>query len=358
MRGSALRQNILLLSLLLAVPACSKISVSKVSGSTQRLEGDSKPSTPSAGNDDAIPGKDEAVVPPNNISGTFLVCVVTANANPLIFGATAQCALQDDKQVKINLTTAYSSFLWKPIVPDLNSVRSIMRELPQEAPWHLEIEIRADSPVQLKQALSGMQVSLEVRHLDGTKESITKSVVTQGDDPSWLSLDGNRLPGPSIPGGTARMGKDILALCRVYSNGGVFPGKLQKHETAPNEYICYSTRDGATIRSLAEDGRTQLNASDVLVPGKRASNELLEWVDVLPGRPLPARAYVGGVDDLGEELVVCRGKESSLPTKNDPPNDPLGEWTPGYIKASTLRCQHEYYGQKTSLMFQVLVRKP
>src|SRR6478735_2309073 len=78
---------------------CSKVTVSKVSGQSGRLESSPKASTPSTDKTDEAPAADsEKVIPPSNISGTFLVCEVSRD--PANNQATALCALREDKTQK------------------------------------------------------------------------------------------------------------------------------------------------------------------------------------------------------------------------------------------------------------------
>lgn len=337
------------LSLLFAafgLVACEKLPVSHVSGTDGRLDGDKKPAAPKSDKSDT--DKDsEAVVPPQVISGAFLVCEVQRDPPPAINQATGLCALRDEQtRTKVDLANRFMDYAWKAEVPGINTVTSSSREMPANSSWHFQVQIKAGTAAQLDMALSGVQVGLSVHHANGRSEAMAAPMMKGTDKPYWQGLS-DVWPTDAIPGGTTHMGQDMLGLCRIYAAGGVFPGKMLRGRDG-DPMRCLTSREGSVLDNRAQD-------SDTLVSGTVPWTDRLEWVAVAPGSPLPANAYIGGVDDRGEMLLICRSLEAGAPP--DPlekPNDPLGEWTPGYVKASNLLCQYEYYGPRANPAFQIL----
>ncbi|MDQ3230232.1 MAG: DUF3421 domain-containing protein [Pseudobdellovibrionaceae bacterium] len=348
-------QRTVYLILIMLTAACSKVSISKISSGTTRLESDSAP----LDGEETQSTETEKVSPPNNISDSYLVCDVQNNADPVVPEAAVLCVLRDDKtQNKVDLVASFQSHEWKSTIPDLTGITSTSREMPADSLWHWEIQIKAASPIQRDQAVRGTRVSLSVQKRDGQNETIKDQAVTAVQSVAFWSLNGNPLPAHAIPGGTQRMGMDILSICRVHSAGGVYPGKMKPHYLNPEKTICYSTKDNSTIASLGDDGSTVLLSSDALLSGTRPWADEVEWSSFSAGMPFPKNAFVGGRDDLGETLYVCRGSEAGPPpSPTDQPNDPAGEWTPGYVKISNGICQHEYHGQRSNVNYQVLVWK-
>jgi hypothetical protein len=329
--------------------ACSKVTVSNMSGQSK----DSRPIE----KDQTTSPENEAVIPPGNIAGTWLVCDVQRSGTSSK-EATSFCALRDERtQTKVNLSE-FASHEWRIASPDPSGFTSSMRELENDPSWHLAIHMKAASEAQLNLALMETRVALRVGTVGG--DQAESSTLIQGTTayPLWAELDGNTVPRQAIAGGTEHVGKVTLSICRVYANGGVFPGKLLPHFADGNKSACYTTQNNTGIESISSDARTVNFKSDVLMPGTSSFAERMEWITINPGQSLPGNAFAGGVDERGETLYVCRGSEAGPPDDpEDVPNDPLGEWTPGYVKASSGYCQHEYYGQKTSTSYQLLVLK-
>ena len=98
-----------------------------------------------------------------------------------------------------------------------------------------------------------------------------------------------------------------------------------------------------------------LYTNDVLLVNGSTAAESFTWVPSVNGT-FPANSFVTGRHPNGELLYSCRALENG-PSQdpNFPDNDPNGEFIPGYIGAGTQGCHYEFYGEKISQNYEVLV---
>ncbi|WP_141735113.1 DM9 repeat-containing protein [Oligoflexus tunisiensis] len=298
---------------------------------------------PMSKEDDA---EEEKVIPPGNISGSYLICMEMKSPTTAAPESTVNCALRDQKtNNKIALKTQYSSVQWSYEYSGSGSLNILLSELLTSPEWHVTIALKAASLEEVQAQRNAVKFLLTVQDSAGVQHQ-EASPVSMGAL-RWLALDGGRIPANAAVGGTEHDGADSLFLCRLYNNGDIIPGKMIVHYNDSSKSICYATTNNGALTSHSDDARTLIYRSDVLVITQGSFDEYFEWLPASNGLK-PAQAIISGVDPLGNPLYACRGLQA---------DDAVDEQTPGVLRPGAAGCSHEYYGVNITANYQVLAWK-
>ncbi|WP_141731852.1 DUF3421 domain-containing protein [Oligoflexus tunisiensis] len=288
---------------------------------------------------------EEGVNPPNNISGSYLVCSETKAPTDTNPESQTNCALRDQtSNNKIDLAS-FASYSWSYQAPEASSLTVTMSELPLNPEWHVVISLKAPTLAEVRDQRMNVKFFLTVQDSAGVKHQ--ESAGVSASVLQWLALDGARVPGTAILSGIDYDGTTSLYLCRVYTNNEVIPGKLINHYADPSRSMCLTTSNGANIiLSQSMDARTMLRKSDVLVINQGSFDDYFEWV-AGSGGSISARAVTSGTDVNGKPQYTCRGQRG---------NGPPGDLVPGVIRTGATVCAHLYYddGVEVTPSYQVL----
>ncbi|WP_159455200.1 DM9 repeat-containing protein [Pseudobacteriovorax antillogorgiicola] len=318
--------------------------------------------TSEAQDDDVREREDEAVSTPVNVSGAYLYCQVNQPAiadDPGIIG----CAIQDiESNEKLDLGEWNDDIVWQPQVND-SQIRIETQTQKQSSAWHALHLIQGESADQVNEAMAKIwfkaavpgRIPLESNQA-GPQEAVefVEEAATMVDQVlEWQALTGEAVPTNAVPGGSEHRGLVPFTVCRNYHSGGVIPGKLAPHHLDSSRSICRTALDGATFLSVNSQFEL-LYHYDVLV--EKPEDEY-QWISSSDGN-VPEKAVITGRLADGTALYSCRNLEAGPPpVAEDRTNDPAGEQTPGYLADGATDCVHEYYGEKRSTSYEVLVKQ-
>jgi len=137
----------------------------------------------------------------------------------------------------------------------------------------------------------------------------------------WIKAQEGQVPPNAIVAGKNRDGQ-LLYVCRVQYEGGVYPGAL-----ASDTKNC----------SISYDGKEYSLPNYEILVGVGYS-----WVTVYNGE-VPFDALLAGKEPQGNAIYICRGEINS-------------EWCPGKISTTYGGCRVPHAGKElTALWYEVLV---
>jgi hypothetical protein len=290
--------------------------------------------------------EDEKVVPPGNISGSYLICMETQPPTTAKPESKINCALRDQEtNNKVALQSQYTSIGWSYEYSGTGSLNILLSTLITSPDWHVSIVLKASTLQEVQAQRNAVKFLVKVKDSAGVERQEAASVSMASL--RWLALDGGRIPANAVVGGTEHDGGDNLYLCRLYDNGDIIPGKMIVHYNDANKSICYATNNNGPLTSQSDDARTMIYRSDVLVITQGGFDDYFEWVPSSNGLK-PARAMVAGLDPQGNPLYSCRGLQEA---------DAVAEQTPGVLRPGAAGCSHEYYTANIRTDYQVLAWK-
>ncbi|MFW7378891.1 MAG: DM9 repeat-containing protein [Oligoflexus sp.] len=359
-------KNLPIFSLILALNGCDSRQFDKSKTEKSLITGSADANSPAKlensgvfDEEQLVVVEDESIVIPTAIAGAYLSCVAEEfSSEPRVADEqNVYCAVrnQDDRNlVKIN--ELETEIKWSFEGDEALRSKLQISALADHKQYHARFHFQNLSAAEIQSVKSSGKYV--VGFTQGDLVLATAKASSQPLPYNWLKLDGAALPSNAFLGGSEYMNENLIYLCRVYVENGLYPGKLMPHFQDPTKTVCYTIAGNTAIESYSPDATTLQYESDALILPDAGLIDRFTWVPAENG-DIPDNALATGYTNEGELLYACRGLEAGPPgNSNDKPNDPNGEWTPGHINPGATGCTHEYYGARLNLSYEVLVVTP
>lgn len=332
-----------LVAVLVLLSGCTrKVSLNSLQKAGNATDSSSADEQNVVNQDDGSPQPEgyEKIDPPQQITGSYLVCLDQNSREQNSQEKTTLCALRDEKtQNNVDMEASFASYSWKFLTSHGASAQVTV--LPAGSAFHAEYKIKSATG-SLETSASDFRFVLDVVTRSGQMQ--TAQTENLNLTISWVSSNGAVAPSTAIVSGSEGGFARNNYLCRLHLEGIIVPGKLISREVGEFS-ICYAAYAGELIMGNNPSNGSLAYLSDILVTDSRSGdqNNLL-WIRA-DGQQNPNLRFVGGWGEMGQPLFTCRSAN---------PRDAAFEPTAGYLNDSGNLCIFELGGPQATPTFEVL----